>query len=231
MSAASYANRRAHALGMSARHVGVLFATCVLHASAVYFAASQTVAGRDASWSPLQVTFIPIENPLAPPPPPLVPVLLNDAFAERELMEIPSPRIELAAPLQANLAIHVPPPDPPPQPDFAPSEGQGFGPLTRPRVVSGPSSQDRYPRASIRHRESGRTVVKICISSAGAVDSVEVAESSGHARLDGAAVDIGWDYIFEPALRDGKPIAVCLPYGIRFRIGIGGSRPTWSARR
>lgn len=209
---------------IAARHVSVLLATCALHAAGIHYVASQSVASRGPLWSTLEVSFIPAETPTEPPPAPAVPMLLSDAFAEHQLIDIPPPSVELAVLQPVSQAIHAPPPEPLPQVDPAPQEGQGYGPLTRPRVLSGPDSQDRYPRASIRRGESGRTVVKICISTNGSVESVEVAESSGYARLDGAAVDIGWDYVFAPAMREGKPIPVCLPYGIRFRIGINSSR-------
>jgi len=32
------------------------------------------------------------------------------------------------------------------------------------------------------------------------------------------------DYVFEPAMREGKPVPVCLPYGIEFRVAVGGLR-------
>jgi periplasmic protein TonB len=213
--------------GVSPPRIGVFLATCALHALAINYVATQVVTGRGPLWSTLDVSFIPTEKPTEPPPPAPLPVLLTDAFAERQLIDIPLPTIDLAVPEEASQAIHVAPPDPPPQPYPALQEGQGYGPLTKPHVISGPDSQDRYPRASIRHKESGRTVVKICIAETGAVDSVEVTRSSGYPRLDRAAVDIGWDYVFAPAMREGKSVAVCLPYGIRFRIAIGGS---WRAR-
>jgi TonB family protein len=210
--------------GMSPHQMGVLLATCALHAIGIYYVATQAVTGRGSLWSTLEVSFIPITKQ-EPPPPPIIPVLLTDAFAEHLLIDIPAPTLEVAVQAEASTAIHAPVPDPPPQPDPAAQEGEGYGPLIKPRVISGPRSQDRYPRSSIRHKESGRTVVQICISSTGAVDSVEVLQSSRYPRLDRAAVDIGWDYVFAPAMREGKPVPVCLPYGIRFRINIGGSRP------
>jgi TonB family protein len=208
---------------LSPHRMGAFLATCALHAAAIYYVAAQVVTGREPLWSTLEVSFIPAAKPAEPPLPAPIPVLLTDAFAERQLIDIPPPRAEMAVPQETSYAIHVAPPDPPPLADLAPQEGQGYGPLTKPRVISGPNSQDRYPRASIRAKESGRPVVKICISESGTVDSVEVAQSSGHPRLDLAAVDVGWDYVFAPAMREGKPVPVCLPYGIRFRIAIGGS--------
>lgn len=206
-------------------HVGVFLATCALHVLAIAYVIDQDGVGRAAIVNPLQVSFVPLEKS-EPPPEAEIPVLLEDAFFERPLIDIPAPSVEVAIPQEATKAIHAPPPAPPPEPAPVLDEGQGYGPLTKPRVISGPRSQDWYPRASVRRKESGRPVVKICISDTGQVESVELAKSSGYPRLDEAAVDIGWGYVFSPAMRGSKPVPVCLPYGIRFRIAIGraGSR-------
>ncbi|HEY5810577.1 MAG TPA: energy transducer TonB [Povalibacter sp.] len=212
--------------GTSPRHMSVFVVTCALHAAAIYFLATVVIAGHEPLWSSLEVSFIPTEKPQVPPPPPPVPVLLSDAFAERQLLEIRPPDVELGVTQESSQAINAPrPPDPLPQLRLAPEEGQGYGPLTRPRVVSRPRNpEDRYPRASIRHGEAGLTVVNICISAAGTVDSVDVAQSSGYRRLDEAAMDMSLDYVFAPAVREGKAIPVCLPYSIEFRVALGRSR-------
>lgn len=217
--------RRQGIPGAGRRHVGAFLATCALHAVTIYWLGTLAVTRHDPLWSSLEVSFVPSEK-AEPPPSLVIPTLMSDAFAERPLIDIPPPTIELGAENEASAAIHVPPPpEPHEESDTASDTEQGYGPLTKPRVRSGPTNpQDRYPRASIRHKESGRTVVKLCISTTGIVQSVEVAESSGYRRLDEAAIDMGWDYVFEPALRDGKPVAVCLPYGINFRMSVGGMR-------
>lgn len=214
----TFMHRRHYNPGMSSPHMGLFLATCALHAVAIYYVVTHVTSGQGPLWDSLEVAFIPVEKKEPPPPPPL-PVLLSDAFAD-QLIDIPAPAVELATPQEDSQAIHAPSPEPQPQLRSEPEDGQaGYGPLTKPRVISGSSSDDLYPRASIRNKESGRPVVRICISETGTVDSVEVAQSSGYPRLDGAAVDIGWGYVFAPAMREGKPVAVCLPYGIRFRIG------------
>ena len=218
--------RRRDTLGPSSRHVGVFLFTCALHASAIYFATSLLVAEHAPQWSTLQVSFIPVK-PVDPPPPPPIPVLLTDAFAERQLMDIAAPELQIAVPVEVSRAIQAPTPDPLPQANSAPQKEEGYGPLIKPRVLSGPKSQSRYPRESISQKESGRTVVKICISATATVDDVSVAKSSGYSRLDRAAVDIGRDYLFTPAMRGGQAVAVCLPYGITFRIATGGGSQRW----
>jgi protein TonB len=211
----------------SVRDTAVFILIFVLHAAAIYFLGSQMARTGASLWTTLEVSFIPNQKPRDPPPPPPVPELLTDAFNEIPLIEMPAPNVEVAPPKDEGTAIHIDTPEPLPEleKDAAPPQGdQGFGPITKPRVLSRPHVQDRYPPASIYNHESGRSVVKICMSEQGIVTNVELAESSGFHRLDEAAVDLGWDYVFAPAMREGRPVAVCLPYGITFRINIGGIR-------
>ena len=104
-------------------------------------------------------------------------------------------------------------PDPPALP--APPSS----PNVRPRPIHVPGAWGRYPPESIRAGESGAPTITICISATGAVDSVQVSQSSGYLRLDQAAVGIGREALFRPARREGKPVPVCVPYRIKFKIG------------
>jgi protein TonB len=92
-------------------------------------------------------------------------------------------------------------------------------PNVRPRPIHVPGAWGRYPPESIRAGEAGAPTITICISATGAVDSVQVSESSGYPRLDQAAVGIGKEALFKPARLDGKPVPVCVPYRIKFKIG------------
>jgi protein TonB len=211
--------------GTTPRHMSVFAATCLLHVLGIYLIG--TMGARDSGplWHALEVSFIPVEEPTEPPPPAIIPVVLTDAFAERPI-DIPAPTTDLSTPQEAGDAIHAPPPEETTvAPDPAVEDGRGYGPLTKPRVIGGPKyPQDRYPRASIRNKESGRPIVKICISDEGKVVSAEVAQSSGYPRLDAAAVDMSLDYVFAPAMREGKAVPVCMAYGIDFRLAVSGSR-------
>lgn len=215
--------RRQPTFGGPSRHAGVFLVTCVLHAGAVYWMLTQGGVHQASLWT-TQVSFIPAPKKTEPPPPP-IPVPMQDVLSEPPPLIVPRPEIEIALPVETRQTIRAQTPDqlpPVPPPRIAPRGEEGNGPFARPRVLSGPDSKDRYPGESVRSGESGRVVITICISADGVVDHVEVAESSGYPRLDQAAVGIGRDYVFAPATRDGKPIRVCLPYGITFRIGVGG---------
>ncbi len=66
-----------------------------------------------------------------------------------------------------------------------------------------------YPPASIRAQEQGVTTISVCVSERGRTQSAQVTESSGHSRLDDAALKWMKDARFHPAKKDGKPRAVC----------------------
>jgi len=91
-------------------------------------------------------------------------------------------------------------------------------PIVRPRPISGPRGADRYPNASLKAKESGTVEMNICVSPAGGVDSVEVAQSSGFPRLDQVALGIAAEYRFQPATREGHPVAACAHYRIVFKV-------------
>lgn len=52
----------------------------------------------------------------------------------------------------------------------------------------------------------GQTVLRVRVTDTGAIDSIEVAESSGHPQLDSAAVSGVRDLHFEPGRRNGTRV-------------------------
>jgi protein TonB len=64
-----------------------------------------------------------------------------------------------------------------------------------------------YPYRSRRFGEEGTVMLAVRISDTGRVEAVSVKQSSGHRRLDRAALRAvkGWRY--QPATRGGDPIA------------------------
>ena len=65
-----------------------------------------------------------------------------------------------------------------------------------------------YPLHMWDQDMEGETLLRVRVSDVGAVDSVEVLESSGFASFDSAAVAGAHDLRFTPARRDGKRITV-----------------------
>ncbi|MEK8025365.1 energy transducer TonB [Pseudaquabacterium rugosum] len=112
-----------------------------------------------------------VPAPPAPPPAPPAPVI-----------DTPVP---VAAPVVAAAVAAPPaPPAPPPRPaPVAPREvpSSALAYVELPEVV--------YPRLSRRNGESGRVVLRVLVGpDGGMAREVTVAQSSGHARLDDAAI-------------------------------------------
>lgn len=78
-------------------------------------------------------------------------------------------------------------------------------PTSVPRPVS--TQQPEYPRASMRRGERGDVLLLVKVGADGRVDGVDVVSSSQHRRLDRAAVSAVRRWRFEPAMRDGQPVA------------------------
>src|SRR5690606_29952095 len=78
----------------------------------------------------------------------------------------------------------------------------------RPRLISsvdymGKRPTPQYPRASQRRGEQGRVVVRVLISPEGRVLEASVQRSSGHERLDNAALKAVRSARFKPYTENG----------------------------
>lgn len=73
-----------------------------------------------------------------------------------------------------------------------------------------------YPLQLWDQDMEGETLLRVRVSDVGGVDSVEIAESSGYAAFDSAAVEGARDLRFEPARRDGKRIEVWATVPVHF---------------
>ena len=90
--------------------------------------------------------------------------------------------------------------------------------ITSPPPISSPASigaphtctQD-YPRDAIVEHAEGTTTLKFIIGVDGRTHDLGVAESSGYAPLDDAAVSCASHWLYKPALQDGKPTEI--PWG------------------
>ena len=73
----------------------------------------------------------------------------------------------------------------------------------------------------------GETVLRVRVTDVGTVDSVEIAETSGHPAFDSAAKAGAKELRFEPARRDGRRIEVWAEVPVRFskRPRPGGGSP------
>lgn len=73
-----------------------------------------------------------------------------------------------------------------------------------------------YPRMSRRMGEQGTVLVRVFISTEGRAEKAELRTSSGHARLDEAALETVQRWRYVPGKRAGQPEAMWFTVPIRF---------------
>jgi protein TonB len=99
----------------------------------------------------------------------------------------------------------------------------------RERAASAPRLPDRnalplnhpapeYPEAARRAGEEGTVVLEVEVGADGRPGEITISRRSGSRDLDRAAVDAVRGWTFEPAIRDGKPVASTVQVPVDFRI-------------
>jgi protein TonB len=85
-------------------------------------------------------------------------------------------------------------------------------------VVYQPDADPYYPSFSKRAGEQGEVVVRLIIDETGIVEEVALLRSSGFARLDRAATEIGKRYRFKPYNVNGNPARISTNLLIKFNL-------------
>lgn len=75
-----------------------------------------------------------------------------------------------------------------------------------------------YPRAARRYGDQGRVLLKVLVSAQGTASAVELEASSGHARLDEAALETVRQWRFVPARRGAESIDGWVLVPVVFRL-------------
>ena len=75
-----------------------------------------------------------------------------------------------------------------------------------------------YPVLSRRKREQGKVLLRVQVSAQGAAERVAIQTSSGHVRLDSAALEAVKRWRFVPARRGGEAVAASVVVPIVFRL-------------
>lgn len=220
---------RADALPAAARH-GLVGAVVLAHLGGAWgLMQIESVRLAVAEVAPLIVDFVALPpppeppQPLPPPPPPPV--------VPRTLPPPPPPVIATAAPPQdAPPAAMVVPPPPPPAPVAAPAEPAAPpappAPAPAPAVRTIPATAVSYleppapvyPLASKRLRETGEVLVRVEIGADGRARQALVSRSSGHARLDNAALTAVRAARFRPYTENGVALVVWSTVPIQFEL-------------
>ena len=161
-----------------------------------------------------------------PPPTPLIaapapPLPAPAAFtAPVAPPEPPPPLIEAPAPAPAvvvAVAAPAPPaPAPAPAPPAPPPAPPKLIPASAVQYLEAPAPE--YPRVSRRFGEAGRVLVRVFIDETGQPRQVVIAQSSGHPRLDEAALAAMRKARFRPYTENGQPTAGWAPAPIDFEL-------------
>jgi TonB family protein len=91
----------------------------------------------------------------------------------------------------------------------------GDGEIEQPKPLYGQMPIE-YPLQLWDQDMEGETLLRVRVTDTGAVDSVEVVESSGHPDFDDAAVQGAKELRFQPARREGKRIEVWAQVPVHF---------------
>ncbi len=75
-----------------------------------------------------------------------------------------------------------------------------------------------YPTLSRRLREEGRVVLRVRVSEAGLPDRIELSQTSGHPRLDQAALEAVRRWRFQPARRGAESLAAWVLVPLSFSL-------------
>ena len=212
---AAYAQR--HDTSFFSRRAVAFVAIIVVHVVAIYgFATGLAHRVIEAVAPPIQTDIVQEVQKRDEPPPPPPPKF------ERPPVEVPPPDVAINIPVETNSTaitdvtnkhVEAPPPPPPPPRQVV---------RTAPGMLKGfPNSDDFYPPASQRLGEEGTTAVEACVGSDGRLtQEPKVAQSSGHNRIDEAALKLAkaGSGKYRPATEDGKPVPSCFKYNIRFQL-------------
>ena len=154
------------------------------------------------------------ELPEPPPPKPephhvraTPPVHVETPQTPMSVPEVPAPPTE----------VHD---EVPTTPDAAIPPDIGNGGATQALAYASPM-QPRYPPASVRAHEEGVVTLRVLVDATGVPRRVEIARSSGHARLDASAKESVERARFRPVMQNGVAVPAWGIVPIAFRLERG----------
>lgn len=185
------------------RLAGLLF-VLALHAAALYGLWQHRLIPSPLEAATLFVNFI------APPAPEKKQEPKRPSPQKPKPIEKPQPRQIVAETPVVAPTDYVAPPQPAPAPVIeAPPMPLPVGPvaLSSELAVACPErSAPAYPAQSRRFGETGVVVLRVELDETGRVAVARISSSSGHARLDEAALGAVRTWRCTPAMRNGQPV-------------------------
>ncbi len=173
------------------------------------------------------ITPAPVQPDTPPRPMPVKP-------APARAIAKPQPVVAAPAQTAAPEALQAPPTPAPieaprtpapvaaaaPAPAAAPTAAPSPAPLIEPRFdaayLNNPAPA--YPALSRRLGEEGKVVLRVFVNERGLPDDVQVRTSSGHSRLDGAALDSVRHWQFVPARRGDTAVGAWVLVPVSFSL-------------
>ncbi len=177
--------------------------------------------------APIMVDLVTPPKVIPPPPPPPPPPPRQQIKPRLEPLKAPEPPPILAATTPAAVSDFVAPPAPPlPPVEIAPGPVVVAAPPAPPAPVTPPSfnaaylqnKPPAYPSLSRRMSEQGRVLLRVLVNADGNPEKVEVRTSSGHERLDEAALEAVRTWKFVPAQQAGRAVAAWVQVPLVFSL-------------
>jgi protein TonB len=205
--------------------VGAWSGSLAVHAFvlALVLIAAPAIVPATKAPEPVIARWIEPEPPppvLPEPPPPVVPRHVRavparippqpSTPATSEIVAVPTTLIADAAPADSASTATT----------SATNDADIGGGATRTLAYATPL-QPRYPPASVRAREQGTVMLRVLVDQTGVPQQVEIARSSGHARLDAAARESVMHARFRPVMRNGEATSAWGLVPIAFRLDQG----------
>ena len=121
----------------------------------------------------------------------------------------------IAPPIKTEIIEEIKQQDTPPPPPPPPKQVKKAG--IDPKRF--PPSEEYYPAASKRLGEEGSPTVKACVGPSGKLsEDPSIAQSSGNARLDEAAIKYAKAGRYIAGSVDGQPSTDCLVFRVKFEL-------------
>lgn len=89
----------------------------------------------------------------------------------------------------------------------------------------------KYPRKSRENGEEGKVMLRVLVNASGWTDQVKIQKTSGFPELDKAAVQAAESWRYQPAKRDGKPIAMWVNLPMLFKLTESGQAAPSASQR
>lgn len=203
--------------GIAVAHVAALWAVMQVPAvrEAVQGAAPVFVHLLAAEPEPVPTPPVPTPRPTpvpvvkTPPKPVIAAPAPSPAPAAFEVPQPPpAPPVTAAAPQAVEAPPAPPPPPAPPAPRLVPASALQY--------LSAPPPE--YPRMSRRQNEAGTVLLRVQIDTRGLPVSVQMQRSSGHPRLDEAAIDAVKRWRFKPHTENGQPLTSLADIPVIFEL-------------